>query len=138
MRAARNNHYAYNSRLQQVANSLRNNATKAEACLWKYVLRAGQMKGYTFRRQRPTMKYVADFMCQPLLLIIEVDGGVHKEDEVSAADMERQRKLESIGFTFLRFSNLEVLQQIEEVRSKIAAWIQDYEWRHSKEPPDRR
>ena len=48
--------------------------TKAEACLWKYVLRAGKMKSFQFRRQRPVLNYIADFMCKELMLIIEVDG----------------------------------------------------------------
>ena len=48
--------------------------TKAEACLWKYVLRASRMKGYGFRRQRPIMNYIADFMCKELMLVIEVDA----------------------------------------------------------------
>ena len=54
--------------------------TKAEACLWKYVLRAGQLKSYQFRRQRPILNYVADFMCMELMLIIEVDGITHHSE----------------------------------------------------------
>jgi very-short-patch-repair endonuclease len=61
----------YNKRNKQVARMLRSNMTKAEACLWKYALRARQMKGYKFRRQRPVLNYVADFMCKELNLIIE-------------------------------------------------------------------
>jgi len=131
MRATKKNHYAYNKELQPIANSLRSNATKAEACLWKYILRAGQMKGYSFRRQRPALKSITDFMCQPLMLIIEVDGGVHKEEQVAAKDLERQRKLEAAGFAILRFTNVEVLYCIDEVRTRIAVWIEDYEWRRS-------
>jgi very-short-patch-repair endonuclease len=51
--------------------------TKAEACLWKYVLRARQMKGYQFGRQRPVLNYIADFMSKELRLMIEVDGITH-------------------------------------------------------------
>ena len=57
----RNNYY--NKNLQPHANRLRKEMTKAEACLWKYVLRAGEMKGFQFRRQRPVLNYIADFMC---------------------------------------------------------------------------
>ncbi len=127
------NHHFYNRRLQPVANKLRNNATKAEACLWKYVLRAGMMKGYSFRRQRCVSDYVVDFMCKPLWLIIEVDGGIHNDAEVSANDLVRQQNLEGLGFTFLRFSNAEVLQHSEDVRSRIADWIDDYEWRQQNQ-----
>lgn len=53
--------YGYNKRLQPFANRLRKEMTKAEACLWKYALRARQMKGYQFRRQRPVLNYIRRF-----------------------------------------------------------------------------
>lgn len=56
--------------------------TKAEACLWKYVLSSGKLKGYKFKRQRPVLQYIADFMCPDLMLIIEVDGITHLDEEV--------------------------------------------------------
>jgi very-short-patch-repair endonuclease len=74
--SAYSNHH-YNKRLQFNANTLRKEMTKAEACLWKFVLRAGMMKGYSFRRQRPVLNYIADFMCKELMLVIEVDGLTH-------------------------------------------------------------
>jgi very-short-patch-repair endonuclease len=52
-------HY-YNSSLQPCANRLRKEMTKAEACLWKYALKARQLKGLQFRRQRPVLNYIAD------------------------------------------------------------------------------
>lgn len=45
--AGKENHYAYNKNIQPFARANRNAMTKAEACLWKYVLRAGMMKGYS-------------------------------------------------------------------------------------------
>ncbi len=117
----------YNPNLKPLANHLRNHATKAEACLWKYALRAGQMKGYTFRRQRPVLSYIADFMCQPIRLIIELDGGIHNDEEFTICDLKRQETLEAAGYTVLRFRNEVVLRQIEEVRKKIKGWIEDYE-----------
>ena len=118
---------AYNSTLQALASSLRSGGTKAEVCLWKYVLRSGQMKGYEFRRQRPVLDYIADFMCKPLKLIIEVDGKIHNDDMVAANDAIRQTRLEEAGFTVLRFSNAIVLQRIGEVRIQIEHWISEYE-----------
>ena len=47
--------HAYNHKLQPFANKLRKEMTKSEACLWKYALKAGQMNGYQFRRQRPIL-----------------------------------------------------------------------------------
>ena len=53
--ASKSNNYHYNKKLQSYANELRHNMTKAEACLWKYVLKAGELHGYKFRRQRPVL-----------------------------------------------------------------------------------
>ena len=66
--------------------------TKAEACLWRYVLRARKMKGYSFRRQRPVLHYIADFMCKELKLIIEVDGITHQFEETIKYDKIRPGK----------------------------------------------
>ena len=74
MDANKSNLHQYNPHLQTFANKLRKEMTKAEACLWKYALRSSMMKGYPFRRQRPVLKYIADFMCNDLMIIIEVDG----------------------------------------------------------------
>lgn len=89
--------------------------TKAEACLWKYELRAKKLKGYSFRRQRPVLNYIADFMCTDLMLIIEVDGITHWDEEVVKKDKVRQRKLEEVGFKVIRFDDAEVLNDIENV-----------------------
>lgn len=117
----------YNTSLRPLANKLRNNATKAEACLWKYALRAGHMKGYTFRRQRPVLNYIADFMCQPLRLVIELDGRIHDDAEITLHDLQRQQHLEGAGYAVLRFRNEEVLQRMQDVHKTIEAWIEDYE-----------
>ncbi|MDG7050786.1 MAG: DUF559 domain-containing protein [Nitrososphaerota archaeon] len=93
--------------------------TKAEACLWKYVLRAGMMKGYGFRRQRPVLKYIADFMCKELMLVIEVDGYTHQFEETIKKDQVKQKELEEVGFIVLRFTDDEVLRSIENVRQQI-------------------
>ena len=77
--------------------------TKAEACLWKYVLRASKMKNFQFRRQRTVLNYIADFMCMELMLVIEVDGITHHTEEAIKKDEIRQKALESAGFTVLRF-----------------------------------
>ena len=117
------NHF-YNKNLQPNANRLRKEMTKAEACLWKFVLRAGKMKGYSFRRQRPVLNYIADFMCKELMLIIEVDGSIHELEEVRKNDEQRQRALEEAGFTVLRFTNHEVLTNIQWVQSCLEEWIE--------------
>ena len=114
----------YNKNLQSYANSLRKEMTKAEACLWKYVLRARQLKGFQFRRQRPVLNYIADFMCKELMLIIEVDGNTHYFEETIKKDEIRQKNLESAGFTVLRFSDEEVLNNIHAVFNYLEDWIE--------------
>lgn len=118
-----NNHF-YNKNLQPNANRLRKEMTKAEACLWKYVLRAGKMKGYGFRRQRPVLNYIADFMCKKLMLIVEVDGSIHELEEVRKNDEQRQKALEEAGFAVLRVTNHEVLTNIVWVQRFLEEWIE--------------
>lgn len=130
MQADQSNNHCYNKTLKPLAGALRNNSTKAEVCLWKYALRAGQMRGYTFKRQRPVLQYIADFMCQPLMLVIELDGGVHQDETVVLNDARRQSALESAGFTVLRFHNDEVLGQMGDVRDRILCWIDAFEGQH--------
>jgi very-short-patch-repair endonuclease len=125
MDANPSNNYGYNKNLQPYANKLRKEMTKAEACLWKYVLRAGLMKGYTFRRQRPVLRFIADFMCKELKLVIEVDGITHLNDDVVENDEEKQLLLEQAGFTVMRFTDDEVLNHIENVRRRIEYWIEE-------------
>lgn len=115
--------HLYNMNLQPYANRLRKEMTKAEACLWKYVLRASKLKDYPFRRQRPVLNYIADFMCKPLMLIIEVDGSIHELEEVRQKDKVRQQALEESGFTVLRFTNEEVLTNIQWVQSYLEEWV---------------
>ncbi|MBK8142736.1 MAG: DUF559 domain-containing protein [Chitinophagaceae bacterium] len=116
--------HLYNKNLQPNANRLWKEMTKAEACLWKFVLRAGKMKGYSFRRQRPVLNYIADFMCKELMLIVEVDGSIHELEEVRKNDEQRQKALEEAGFTVLRFTNHEVLTNIQWVHSYLEEWIE--------------
>jgi len=117
------NHY-YNKDLQPSANRLRKEMTKAEACLWKYVLRAEKMKGFQFRRQRSVLNYIADFMCKELMLVIEVDGISHHSEEAIKKDEIRQKALEAAGFTVLRFTDDEVLNNINAVHSYLEDWIE--------------
>ncbi len=132
MEAEKSNRHLYNPILQPYARKLRNKGTKAEACLWKYALRAAQMKGYEFRRQRPVLWYIADFMCFELKLIIEVDGGYHLLDEMIERDRVREQALSDAGFSLLRFTNEEVLHGIISVRKQIEYWIEAWEEANSK------
>jgi very-short-patch-repair endonuclease len=119
--------HLYNKTLQPYAKNLRGSMTKAEACLWKHALRASKMKGYSFRRQRPVLGYIADFACLELKLVIEVDGYTHSLDETIQKDFIKQEALEKAGFSVLRFSDNEVLRDMRNVILKIESFIEEWE-----------
>ena len=129
--ANKHNFWGYNKNLQPYANKLRKRMTKSEACLWKYVLRASKMKGYGFRRQRPIMNYIADFMCKELMLVIEVDGYSHWNDEARKKDKQREQVLKRAGFTLLHFTDEEVLNNLTQVQEKIFKWVEEKEKQES-------
>ena len=122
MKIDKNNNY--NKGLKSLARALRKDMTKAEACLWKYVLKGRQMRGFQFNRQRPVLTYIADFMCKELNLIIEVDGISLQDEEVINNDRIRQKILEEAGFTVLRFDDDDVLNHINSVHQSIDDWIE--------------
>jgi len=117
------NYNYYNKNLRSFANTNRKQMTKAEACLWKYILKAKQT-GYTFNRQRPVLNYIADFMCKELKLIIEADGYTHTLEHVIKNDIIRQRALENAGFTVIRFKDAEILNEINYVKAQIIESIE--------------
>lgn len=127
-------HHHYNPKLKTTAHTLRYSMTKAEACLWKYVLKAKQT-GYTFNRQRPVLNYIADFMCKKLNLIIEVDGITHTREDVIEKDAVRQKKLEEVGFKVIRFADEDVLKNIQYVKQNIYLTIKQLEENLPLNPP---
>jgi very-short-patch-repair endonuclease len=100
------------ARLTHLAQKLRRNQADAEVKLWR-ALRSRQIEGAKFRRQFPIGRYIADFICLEARLVIEVDGPQHalQVDE----DQERTEFLESKGLTVVRFTNIEVLTNLEGV-----------------------
>ena len=102
----------------KIAGDLRKKMTPAEKVLW-HKLRNRKVKGFRFRRQHPIHEFVVDFFCYEALLVIEVDGKVHKIPYQKERDIERTRILKSFGLTELRFSNEEVMSEIERVLMKI-------------------
>jgi len=134
MKADKTNNYGYNKKLQPFANKLRKEMTKAEACLWKYALRARRMKGYQFRRQRPVLNYIADFMCKELRLVIEVDGITHFQEKTVIKDKIKTRNLEKAGFKVIQFSDDEVLNNMHGVIWQIEDIIDGIK-DHPLDPP---
>ena len=106
------------------ARELRQQQTKPESLLWQ-VLRAKRLCGLKFRRQHPIGPFFADFACIEQRLVIELDGGYH--DYLHDQDMSRQANLESEGWRVLRFSNEDVLHDVEAVAISIARFL-DFEY----------
>lgn len=98
------------------ARQLRTNQTGAEQRLW-YHLRDRRFMGLKFRRQRPVGPYIVDFVCLAPMLVIELDGGQHAEQE--GYDRRRDQWLREQGFTVLRFWNNEVMNETEAVLEAI-------------------
>ena len=101
-----------------VARKLRRNATPAEELLWKH-LRNRRLHGLKFVRQHPFNRYIVDFYCAELKLIIEIEGGIHQMPDQVEYDRNRFEELGLRGLRILRFSNEEVLCNTKEVLDKI-------------------
>jgi len=104
------------------ARILRKTMTKAEETLWNH-LRKKQFEGLRFRRQHPIGRFIVDFYCHALKLVIEVDGNIHQEDLQKERDENRTYELQKLGLTVLRFDNEMVLKDIPKVLKDIEEYI---------------
>ena len=104
--------------LFEFAKQLRLNPTEAEEFLWEQ-LSTKKIKGIRFKRQHPILYFIADFYCHQAKLVIEVDGGYHKIPSQYEYDCNRDSELEELGIKVLRFTNEEVISDIENVLKRI-------------------
>ena len=95
---------------------LRERSTEAESLMW-YMLRARRLAGLKFRRQYSIGPFIVDFACVEKRTVVELDGDYH--DHIYEKDLERQRWLERNGWRIIRFSNTEVLEDVEAVAIAI-------------------
>ena len=86
------------------ARDLRQSAGLAEQRVWSR-LRGGGVAGFKVRRQHDIGRWVVDFACVQLRLVLEIDGGVHERDDVVLRDHLRQAEIEALGWTVIRFTN---------------------------------
>ena len=120
------NCYLINENLKELARQLRNNSTKSEIKLWTY-LRRNQMYGYDFHRQKPIDEYIVDFFCNKLQLAIECDGYSHEILEVYEKDVIKTKRLNNLGIHVLRFSDYQIMNDIENVLRAIEDYILKFE-----------
>ncbi len=104
--------------IKKYAKEMRHQPTKAEEILWS-ALKGKQLEGHKFRRQHIIGGYIADFICLRKGLIIEVDGLIHQLPENKANDEDRTKWLKKQGFNVIRFTNSEVINQLDIVLEKI-------------------
>jgi very-short-patch-repair endonuclease len=123
----------YNKNLKEFSRKLRNHSTLGEILLWKQ-LRAGSMMDYTFNRQKPLDRYIVDFYCKPLNLVIEIDGSYHFEPEQRVKDAVRQKLLEEMGLYFLRFTEQQTRKDMDFVLKAIREYATTYELQNSVVP----
>ena len=105
---------------------LRKNETEAEKIIWEK-LKNNKIKNLKFRRQHPISIYIADFYCHQLKLVIEIDGEYHWSKEQIIKDKERTDILNFNGLEIIRFTNNEVLNNINWVMEKIIKKIDEIE-----------
>ena len=107
--------------LREFARENRRNMTLAESLLWEE-LRKLEV-GTRFNRQHIIGDYIVDFVSQREGLVIEVDGGYHAERQQQEDDANRERDLENLGFQVMRFTNEEVLYDIDNVLTQIESYF---------------
>lgn len=105
-------HAKVSGRMRANAKALRQAMTPAETLLWRY-LKAHRNGGLGFRRQVPIGPYIVDFVCHEARLVVELDGESHDFEDIAAADLVRERWLLENGYRMLRFSNRDVLSNLE-------------------------
>ncbi len=103
---------------------LRKNQTNAERKLWS-LLRNRQLAKVKFRRQFPVDRYILDFYSPEYKLGIEADGGQHYSDKGKVKDKLRTGKLARHGIQILRFSDLDILNNIEGVYAVVLKTIEE-------------
>ncbi len=113
----------YNPKLKDRARELRKNATFTERLLWKH-LRAGQLKGFRFLRQKPIDEFIVDFYCKKVQLVIEIDGVTHNDRESYDKRREARYKL---GYTVLRLDGYYILDNITGALEVIMGHIAEIE-----------
>ncbi len=103
------------------AKTLRQRQTSAEELMWK-ILRNRNFEGLKFRRQHPLNKYVADFYCHELKLVVELDGDIHNLESVKEKDAKREEAIKDFGIEIIRFSNDDVFNDIDMLGKRIVAF----------------
>ena len=110
--------HIYNKNMKLRARELRNNMTESEIILWSK-LKSKQLKDAQFYRQKPIGNYIVDFYCAKFNIVIELDGSQHFTEDAMEYDKLRDEYLKAVGLKVLRFTNLQIKNQLNEVLKAI-------------------
>jgi len=114
-------HYGAPAEIFQIAERLRRDMTVTEKIIWERVCK--NQLGVRIRRQHPVWKFIADFYCHDLKLIIEIDGEIHLSSERRDYDISRDVILKEFRIEIIRFTTEEVMKKadwvIAQIKSKI-------------------
>jgi len=102
---------------KNIRRNLRQQGVRAEIILWSKL--RNKNLGYKFKRQFGIGKYIVDFYCPKKNLVIEIDGATHSTNKEIFNDNIRQKYLESLGLKVVRFTNLEVGQNMDGMLTEI-------------------
>ncbi len=101
------------------ARRLRRKMTRAEVALWQ-ALRGKQLDGLKFRRQQVIGPYIVDFFCASSRLIVELDGGVHADEDAQAHDAQRDQWIAAQDLRIVRIPNSVVMDDLSAALVLIA------------------
>ncbi len=106
-----------NGKLTKLSQTLRKNMTRQERKLWYDFLSAYPVR---FRRQVVIGNYIVDFYCHQAKLVVELDGSQHYSVDGQLSDENRTAYLQSLGLQVLRFSNLDINENLQGVCQRIS------------------
>ena len=118
--------------LHERAREMRRNPTPAQQAL-AAALTEVETGGYSFKRQHVIGSAIVDFACQPLMLVVELDGD---EDAAFAAD--RTRSLTEVGYRVERLSAEAVLADPPAAAAQVSATMRErWHERRARPQPNR-
>lgn len=109
-----------NPKLTNRSQRLRKEMTAEEKQLWYQFLKS---LPFTFHRQKVIGSYIVDFFCAKAMLVIELDGTQHYEEDGIDADAQRDAFLRSLGITVLRYSNRQIHREFSRVCEDILQYL---------------
>ena len=123
----------YNQSLTKRARENRKTPTPAEQKIWLDVLQGNKFQDLKFIRQKPLDEYIVDFYCSEFLLAIEIDGDSHGEQK--KYDQKRTERLNALGVAVIRYSNEEVMKNIEGVYEDLTEKVAGLGKHRKTQPP---